>query len=76
MIWQWLRKKPGSVPGKIGRTRWLCIFEPIGWVGDVTASVDRVRSTLKLAGDDLLDLSKGLTRLMAASDRMEIYNFN
>jgi len=62
--------------GKIGRTTWLSVFAPLGAVGDVMATVDRVRSTLELTEDDLLDLATGLTKLMAAYDRMGIYNFN
>jgi galactose-1-phosphate uridylyltransferase len=45
-------------------------------VGDVTAVVDGIRSTLELTDQDLNDLAVGLTRLMAAYDRMGIYNFN
>ena len=62
--------------GKIGRTTWLTVFAPLGSVGDVTGIVDGVRSTLELTDDDLLHLATGLTRLMAAYDRMGIYNFN
>jgi len=62
--------------GKIGRTNWLSVFAPLGAVGDVMATVDSVRSTLALTEDDLLDLATGLTKLMAAYDRMGIYNFN
>ncbi len=40
------------------------------------ATVDSVRSTLELTENDLLDLATGLTKLMAAYDRMGIYNFN
>ena len=42
----------------------------------VLAVVDGVRSTLELTDDDLSDLAKGLTRAMAAYDKMGIYNFN
>jgi galactose-1-phosphate uridylyltransferase len=42
----------------------------------VIAIVDDVRSTLELTGDDLIDLAMGLTKLMAAYDRMGVYNFN
>jgi galactose-1-phosphate uridylyltransferase len=62
--------------GKIGRTSWLSVFAPLGSVGDVMATVDSVRSTLELGENDLLDLATGLTKLMAAYDRMGIYNFN
>jgi galactose-1-phosphate uridylyltransferase len=62
--------------GKIGRTTWLTVFAPLGSVGDVTGIVDGVRSTLELTDDDLLDLATGLTKLMAAYDRVGIYNFN
>ena len=60
----------------LGRTTWLSVFAPLGSVGDVIATVDSLRSTLELSGDDLLDLATGLTKLMAAYDRMGIYNFN
>jgi len=62
--------------GEIGRTNWLSVFAPVGSVGDAIATVDGVRSTLELAEDDLLDLATGMTKLMAAYDRMGIYNFN
>jgi len=62
--------------GEIGRTTWLSVFAPVGSVGDVSATVDGVRSTLELDEDDLLDLATGMTKLMAAYDRMGIYNFN
>ena len=48
----------------------------MGVAGDVLAVVDGVQSTLELTGDDLFDLSVGLTRAMAAYDRMGIYSFN
>ncbi len=62
--------------GKIGRTTWLSVFAPLGSVGDVIATVDSVGSTIELTEDDLFDLATGLTKLMAAYDRMGIYNFN
>ena len=62
--------------GEIGRTTWLSVFAPLGAVGDVMATVDNVRSTLELTDADLFDLAAGLTKLMAAYDRMGIYNFN
>ena len=62
--------------GEIGRTQWLTVFAPLGAVGDVTAVVPGIRSTLELTDQDLDDLAIGLTKLMAAYDRMGIYNFN
>ena len=62
--------------GKIGRTEWLSVFAPLGSVGDVIAVVGGIRSTLELIEQDLEDLATGLTKLMAAYDRMGIYNFN
>ena len=62
--------------GEIGRTTWLTVFAPLGTVGDVIAVVDGVSSTLELTENDLIDLAKGLTKLMAAYDRIGIYNFN
>ena len=62
--------------GEIGRTTWLTVFAPLGTVGDVIAVADSVRSTLELTDDDLMDLATGLTKLMAAYDRIGIYNFN
>jgi galactose-1-phosphate uridylyltransferase len=40
------------------------------------AIVKGARCTLELTDDDLLDLATGLTRLMAAYDRLGIYSFN
>jgi UDPglucose--hexose-1-phosphate uridylyltransferase len=62
--------------GKIGRTTWLTSYAPMGVAGDVLAVVDGVQSTLELADDDLSHLSLGLTKVMAAYDKMGIYNFN
>ena len=62
--------------GSIGRATWLSVFAPLGSVGDVTAVVDNVKSTLELTDEDLHDLATGLTKLMTAYDRMGIYNFN
>jgi galactose-1-phosphate uridylyltransferase len=62
--------------GKIGRTNWLTAYAPMGVAGDVLAIVDGVRSTLELTNEDLSDLSLGLTKAMAAYDKMGIYSFN
>ena len=62
--------------GRIGRTTWLTAYAPMGVAGDVLAVVDGVESTLELRDDDLTDLSLGLTKAMAAYDKMGIYNFN
>ena len=70
------REKRDRYLGQIGRTTWLSIFAPLGAVGDVAAIVSGVRSTLDLSDNDLNDLATGLTKLMAAYDRMGIYNFN
>ena len=62
--------------GEIGRSRWLVPFAPIGTVGDAVGVVDGVRATLDLNSQDWLDLATGLTRAMAAYDKMGLYNFN
>ena len=62
--------------GQLGRTTWLTVFAPLGAVGDVMAVVEDVRSTLDLSDADLMDLATGMTKLMAAYDRIGIYNFN
>ena len=62
--------------GNIGRTNWMTVFAPLGVAGDVVAVVDDTISTLELTDDDLADLAKGLNNLMAAYDKMGIYNFN
>ena len=62
--------------GQIGRTAWLSVYAPLGVAGDVMAIVTGTRCTLELTDDDLLDLATGLTRLMAAYDRLGIYSFN
>jgi UDPglucose--hexose-1-phosphate uridylyltransferase len=62
--------------GGIGRTTWLTAYAPLGVAGDVLAVVDGARSTLELTADDLCDLSMGLTKAMAAYDKMGIYSFN
>jgi galactose-1-phosphate uridylyltransferase len=62
--------------GDIGRSVWLTAYAPMGVAGDVIAVVKGVRSTLELTDGDLMDLADGLTRLMAAYDKMGIYSFN
>ena len=62
--------------GQIGRSTWLTHYAPMGVAGDVLAIIDGVRSTLELTDNDLFDIADGLTRLMAAYDRMGIYSFN
>jgi galactose-1-phosphate uridylyltransferase len=61
---------------RIGRTNWMTVFAPLGVAGDVVAVVDDTRSTLELTDDDLTDLANGLNNLMAAYDKIGIYNFN
>jgi galactose-1-phosphate uridylyltransferase len=62
--------------GSLGRTDWLTAYAPMGVAGDVLAVVQGARSTLELTLEDIQDLADGLTRLMAAYDRMGIYSFN
>jgi UDPglucose--hexose-1-phosphate uridylyltransferase len=62
--------------GRIGRTTWLTAYAPMGVAGDVLSVVDCIQSTTELTDDDLSDLSVGLTKAMAAYDKMGIYNFN
>jgi galactose-1-phosphate uridylyltransferase len=62
--------------GRIGRSNWLTVFAPLGVAGDVVAVVDDTHATLDLLDDDLTDLASGLNNLMAAYDKMGIYNFN
>ena len=62
--------------GEIGRTNWLTVYAPLGVAGDVIAIVDDVCGTLELTDEDIDDLAQGLTRLMAAYDKMGVYNFN
>jgi galactose-1-phosphate uridylyltransferase len=62
--------------GRIGRSNWMTVFAPLGVAGDVVAVVDGASSTLDLLDDDLTDLANGLNNLMAAYDKMGIYNFN
>ena len=62
--------------GKIGRSHWMTAFAPMGVAGDVLAIVEGVSSTLELTAADLDDLSAGLSRIMAAYDKMGIYSFN
>jgi UDPglucose--hexose-1-phosphate uridylyltransferase len=62
--------------GRIGRTNWMTVFAPLGVAGDVVAVVDDTCSTMELTDDDLTDLARGLNNLMAAYDKIGIYNFN
>jgi galactose-1-phosphate uridylyltransferase len=62
--------------GRIGRSNWMTVFAPLGVAGDVIAVVDDTSSTLELTDDDLTDLANGLNNLMAAYDKIGIYNFN
>lgn len=62
--------------GQTGRTAWLSAYAPMGVAGDVLAVTEGVRSTLELTEADLLDIAVGLTKTMAAYDKMGIYSFN
>ncbi|OQY54966.1 MAG: hypothetical protein B6245_20535 [Desulfobacteraceae bacterium 4572_88] len=62
--------------GKIGRTAWMTTYAPLGVAGDVLAVTDGVRSTLELSDEDLSDIAVGLSKVMAAYDKMGIYSFN
>ena len=62
--------------GQTGRITWLSHFAPLGVAGDVLAVADGVRCTLELTEQDLTDIATGLTRVMAAYDKMGIYSFN
>lgn len=62
--------------GRIGRTTWLTSFAPIGVAGDVLAVVEGARCSLELTDNDLRDIAAGLTRTMAAYDKVGIESFN
>jgi hypothetical protein len=62
--------------GRIGRTDWLLSYAPLGVAGDVLAVVEGVNGTLGLTDQDLADIALGLSRLMAAYDKMGIFSFN
>ena len=62
--------------GTLGDTVWLTAFAPMGVAGDVLAIVPGVRATLGLTETHLTDLATGLTKVMAAYDKMGIYSFN
>jgi UDPglucose--hexose-1-phosphate uridylyltransferase len=62
--------------GTIGRSHWFSAYAPMGVAGDVLAVVEGASSTLDLTEDDLLDIATGLTRAMAAYDKMGIFSFN
>jgi galactose-1-phosphate uridylyltransferase len=62
--------------GRIGRTHWMTAFAPMGVAGDVLAVMEDVPCTLALAEGDLLDIGRGLAKVMAGYDRMGIYSFN
>jgi len=61
---------------QIGRTHWLSAYAPMGVAGDVLAVVEGVGCMIELTDEDLLDIATGLTRTMAAYDKMGIYSFN
>ena len=61
---------------KIGRTTWMSNYAPMGVAGDVLAVVEGVRSTLELTKQDIADIAAGLTKAMAAYDKIGIYSFN
>ena len=54
----------------------MAAYAPMGVAGDVLAVVDGVRSTLEMTPTDVADIADGLTRIMAAYDKMGIYSFN
>jgi galactose-1-phosphate uridylyltransferase len=62
--------------GKIGRCHWMTAFAPMGVAGDVLAVLEGARCTLDLSLQDLQDIALGLSKAMAAYDKMGIYSFN
>jgi len=62
--------------GSIGRINWFTSYAPMGVAGDVLAVADKASSTLELSDEDLDDIADGLTRVMAAYDKMGIFSFN
>ena len=62
--------------GAVGNTQWFVSYAPLGVAGDVMAVVDNKTNTMDLTEDDFMNLADGLTRLMAAYDKMGIYSFN
>ncbi len=62
--------------GKIGKTHWMTAYAPMGVAGDVIAVVEDAACTLDLNSERLMDLGRGLQRVMRAYDRMGIYSFN
>ncbi|MBL0714572.1 MAG: hypothetical protein JJV98_12815 [Desulfosarcina sp.] len=70
------RKSGERYLGQIGRIHWMTAFAPMGVAGDVLAVVEDTRCTLDLTDQDLMDISIGLSKLMAEYDQMGIYSFN
>ncbi len=62
--------------GKIGNTHWFMAYAPMGVAGDVIAVVQDAVSTVDLSEKHLLELGRGLQKIMAAYDKMGIYSFN
>ncbi|MFC1895518.1 hypothetical protein ACFL0Q_02495 [Thermodesulfobacteriota bacterium] len=62
--------------GTTGRTHWLSAYAPLGVADDVLAVVEGVERTVALTAEDVSDLALGLTKAMAAYDRIGIMSFN
>ncbi len=62
--------------GRVGRTHWIMSYAPMGVAGDVIAVVEDAACTLDLSSDHLLDLGRGLRRVMQAYEQTGIYSFN
>ncbi len=62
--------------GQIGRSHWMTTYAPMGVAGDVLAVLEDVSCTLNMTAQDIHDISDGLSKIMAAYDKMGIYSFN
>ena len=72
--WRLEREAGERYLGRIGRTDWLLSYAPLGVAGEYRGrGVEGVNGTLGLTDQDLADIAVGLRRLMAAYDKMGIF---
>ncbi len=62
--------------GEIGSTQWLTAFSPRGRLSDIMAVFPGRASILDLTADDLRDFSKGLLKVFACLDGLNLVSFN
>lgn len=62
--------------GHVGRTSWMTVFAPRGWLGDFLGVVPGRSSILDLTQDDYLDLARGIALVQRYWSDLNLASFN